>query len=295
MSDFHGEPTRILENQFVQLEILANSARIVRFSPAGGSNLFADLGKSAIASTFGNFLLRGGHRLWHAPEAMPRTYIPDNEGGLFKTISNGVRVDMPAEAWTHIAKSIEITLNPDQPQVTVRHELRNEGAWPVEFSAWALTMLKLGGIAIFPQPEGDVDEAGLLPNRQLSLWPYSKLEDPRLILRDDYLIARPTPDLPPFKFGYFNPAGWMGYWLGGTLFIKRFEVFSGSGYPDHGCNTECYFNQKFIELESLSPLRSIKPSETLVHVELWEIYDRLKVPFLPEPIQALIGKMAQPL
>ncbi len=150
--------------------------------------------------------------------------------------------------------------------------------------------MRIGGIAIFPQPEGDVDEAGLLPNRQLSFWPYSRLEDPRLVLRDDYLIAHPTPDLSPFKFGYFNPHGWMGYWLDGTLFIKRFEVFPGSQYPDHGCNTECYFNQKFIELESLSPLCSIKPSETLVHVELWEIYDRVNVPFIPEQIQALIGK-----
>jgi hypothetical protein len=293
MSDFHGEPTHLLENQYVQLEILANSARIVRFSPKGGSNLFADLGKSTIETTFGNFFLRGGHRLWHAPEAMPRTYIPDNEGGLLKTIANGVRVDMSAEAWTHIAKSIEITLNPDQPQITVRHELRNDGAWPIELSAWAITMLKLGGAAIFPQPEGNVDQAGLLPNRRLILWPYSKLEDPRLILRDDYLIARPTPDLPPFKFGYLNPAGWMGYWLDGTLFIKRFNVTPDSQYPDHGCNTECYFNQKFIELESLGPLHVIKPSETLVHVELWEIYDQLDVPFIPMEIQALIEEMAQ--
>ena len=35
MSDFHGEPIHILENQFVKLEYLAHSARIVRFSPKG--------------------------------------------------------------------------------------------------------------------------------------------------------------------------------------------------------------------------------------------------------------------
>jgi len=48
MSDFHGEPTRILENRFMQLEYLANSARIVRLSPKGKTNLFADLGLSPI-------------------------------------------------------------------------------------------------------------------------------------------------------------------------------------------------------------------------------------------------------
>jgi hypothetical protein len=223
---------------------------------------------------------------------MPRTYIPDNEGGVFQLIPGGARVDMSAEPWTHIAKSIEIKLDPDKPQLTIRHELRNEGAWPVEFSAWGLTMMKLDGVALFPQPHGNIDEAGLLPNRQLSLWPYSRTDDPRLTLRDDYLIVHPTPNFPPFKFGYFNPHGWMGYWLDGTLFIKRFEVFPDSGYPDGNCNTECYFNQKFIELESLSPLRVIQPSKSVVHVELWEIYDRLDVPFIPEEIQALIRSLA---
>ena len=248
MSDFHTEPTQILENRFMQLEILMNSARIVRFSPKGKTNLFADVGNSAIETPYGNFLIRGGHRLWHAPEAMPRTYIPDNEGAHFKAIPGGARLDMPAEPWTQIAKSIEITLNPNQPQITVRHELRNEGAWPIEFAAWGITMMRLGGVALLPQPEGYVDEAGLLPNRQLSLWPYARIEDPRLTLRDDYLIVHPTPGRPPFKFGYFNPYGWMGYWLDGTLFVKRFDVFPDDPSPDHNCNTECYFNQKFIEL-----------------------------------------------
>jgi len=293
MSDFHGEPTYILENQFVQLEILVNSARIVRFSPTGKTNLFADVGNAAIETPHGNFFLRGGHRLWHAPEAMPRTYIPDNAGALFKAIPGGARIDMPAEAWTQVAKSIEVTLNPDQPQITVRHEIRNEGAWPVEFSVWALTMLKLGGVAVFPQPHGNGDESGLLPNRRLSLWPYTKIEDPRLTLRDDFLIAHPTPDLPPFKFGYFNSDGWMGYWIDNTLFIKRMDVVSDVPYPDNGCNTECYFNQKFIELESLGPLHLIQPSKSLVHIELWEIYDRLDVPFIPEEIQSLMENLAE--
>src|SRR5262245_20107392 len=113
MPDFHGEPTRVVENQFLQLEYLANSARIVRFSSKDKSNIFADLGLSPITTAYGNFYFRGGHRLWHSPEAMPRTYIPDNNGAIIGELPNGVRIEMPAESWTHIAKSIEIELNPD--------------------------------------------------------------------------------------------------------------------------------------------------------------------------------------
>jgi hypothetical protein len=288
MPNFHSEPTRVLENQFVQLEYLANSARIVRFSLHGKPNLFADLGLVPIETPYGNFYFRGGHRLWHSPEMMPRTYIPDNEGGLVSEISNGVRIEMPTEAWTQIAKSMEIQLNPDRPQVTLRHELRNDGAWTVQFSAWALTMFRLGGVGIFPQPIGNVDEAGLLSNRQLILWPYASIGDPRLTLRDDFVLVHATPGLPPFKFGYFNPHGWMAYWLDGVLFVKRFDAHMDVQYPDHGCNAESYCNDKFIELESLSWLQSLDPGHSIIHTELWDVHDSLEVSFIPKEIRKLI-------
>lgn len=291
MTDFHGESTGILENKFLQLEYLSKSLRIVRFSPKGKDNLFADLGSLSTETPYGKFYFRGGHRLWHSPEVMPRTYIPDNDGATISEIPNGVRIEMPAEAWTNISKSIEIQLNPDQPQVILRHELRNDGAWTVQFSIWALTMLKLGGVGIFPQPVGNVDEAGLLANRQLSIWPYTKMGDPRLTLRDDFILIHATAGLPPIKFGYLNPHGWQAYWIDGVLFVKRFEPQANAQYPDNGCNTESYCNNQFIELESLSPFETVSPGQTIAHTELWEIYESLDVPFIPENIKEILNSM----
>jgi hypothetical protein len=289
MSDFHGEPTHILENKFLQLEYLSNSLRIVRFSLKGKANLFAELGSLSTETPYGKFHFRGGHRLWHSPEAMPRTYIPDNEGAVITEIPNGVRIEMPTEPWTNIAKSIEIQMNPDQPQAILHHEMRNDGAWPVQFSAWPITMLKLGGVGIFPQPVGNVDEAGLLANRQLILWPYAQINDSRVTLRDDFILVHATSSLPPFKFGYFSPHGWQAYWVDGVLFVKRFEAQANAQYPDHGCNTESYFNDKFIELESLSPLETVSPGQTITHTELWEVYESLDVPFISQNIRDVIN------
>ncbi len=290
MGDFHGEPTRLLENQFVQLEYLANSARIVGLALKGKANFFADveMEKPPVQTRYGSFHFRGGHRLWHAPEAMPRTYIPDNGGAAVSEVPNGVRIDMPAEPWTHIAKSIEIELNPDQPQVILRHELRNDGAWAVEFASWALTMFRLGGVGIFPQPSGNVDEAGLLSNRQLVLWPYTPIGDPRLTLRDDVLLVHATPSLPPIKFGYFNSHGWMGYWLDGVLFVKHFDVRPDASYPDHGCNAESYCNNEFIELETLGPLTKLEPGESVLHAETWEVHTELLCDLIPPEVQKII-------
>jgi len=288
MGDFHGEATRVLENEFVQLEYLVNAPRIVRFAPVGKPNLFADLEKSPASTPYGDFYFRGGHRLWHSPEAMPRTYIPDNEGATIHAIENGVRIDQPVEPWTHIAKSIEIQLDPKQACVFIRHELRNEGAWAVEFAPWALTMLRLGGVGIFPQPVGNVDAAGLLANRQLTLWPYAQLDDPRVRLRDDFVLVHADPKLPPFKFGYFNRHGWMGYWLDGVFFVKRFDVSTGPTYPDGGCNVESYFNDQFIELETLGPLTKLESGESVFHTETWEVYTTLVSDLVPPEIQTII-------
>jgi hypothetical protein len=288
MTDFHGESTRTLENRYVRLECLVNSARIVRFSPKGKPNLFADLGHSATKTHFGNFYFRGGHTLWHAPESMPRTDMPDNEWAVVSDIPNGIRIEMPPESLTHIAKVIEIQLNPDQPQVILNHELRNEGAGKVELAPWAVTMFRLGGVGIFPQPVGNVDDAGLLPNRRLSLWPYTRINDPRLTLRDDFLLVYASPILPPIKLGYYDPQGWLGYWLDNVLFIKRFDALAGTQYPDQGCNAEIYCNDQFIELESLGPLEPIEPGQTVLHSEIWELHEGLDVPFIPGYIKQLV-------
>ncbi len=291
MGDFHGEPTRVLENQFIQLEYLVHSARIVRFSLKGKDNLFADLQKPSLQTPYGDFKFRGGHRIWHSPEAIPRTYMPDNEGAEINGIPNGVRISMPTEPWTNIAKAIEIELNPDQPQVILRHELRNDGAWAVEFAPWALTMLRLGGVGIFPQPTGNTDESGLLSNRHLELWPYTRLNDPRLTLRDDFILIRATTSLPAVKIGYLNTHGWMAYWLDGVLFVKRFNLQPGAAYPDHGCNAETYCNDEFIELETLGPLTKVEPGESVLHSETWEVYTELLSDLIPPEIQEIIVKL----
>jgi hypothetical protein len=290
MTKFNGQPTLILENKFIYLETLATAPRIVRLQPRGKANLFVHLPPDPMPTPYGDFFLHGGHRLWHAPEAMPRTYIPDNTGLKVSYFPNGLRLSQPTEPWTHIAKTIEIRLDPERPQLTIQHELRNDGAWAVELAPWALTMFRLGGTAIFPQPTGNVDPDGLLPNRQLAIWPYSQISDPRLTLRDDYILLHARPSLPPLKIGYFNPAGWQGYYLDGILFVKRFDPQPGAMFPDGGCNTESYCNHQFIELESLGPLRPFQPGETITHTEIWELYDSLDQPFLSDDIQAALAQ-----
>ena len=276
----------ILKNKFLQIEYLTNSLRITGLTPAGKPNMLADLSDlPPIPTLYGDFHFRGGHRLWHAPEAMPRTYIPDTAELTITDIPEGVLLESQTEPGTGIRKRMEIRLAVDKPSVILTHTLINDGMWAVELAPWAITQFRLGGMVILPMPVGTVDPAGLLPNRQISLWPYAHINDPRLKLDDEFVLFKAEAALPPFKIGYFNPHGWMAYWLDGVLFRKTFEAQTTSTYPDHNCNAEMYCNDQFVELESLGALSVLKPGEFSVHMETWDLFDSLDQPFLPAGIE----------
>ena len=273
----------VLKNDYLEIEYLTDYLRIIGLVPTGNSNMLAVLNNlPAIPTPFGDFQFRGGHRLWHAPEAMPRTYIPDLPVTVTE-IRDGILLESQSEPGTGIRKQIEIHLSPDQPSVTLTHILINDGMWSVELAPWAITQFRLGGTVILRMPVGSADSAGLLHNRQFSLWPYAHIDDPRLKLGDEFILFDADALLPPFKIGYFNTFSWMGYWLDGILFRKTFEAHKNSAYPDNNCNAEMYCNDQFVELESLGPLTRLDPGALVQHVESWEVLKEIE--FLPDDIQ----------
>jgi hypothetical protein len=275
---------RSLKNDFFEIEYLTQSLRISGFTPKGKLNIFADLSRQPPISTpHGDFYFHGGHRLWHAPEAMPRTYAPDTGALKITDLPNGVLLETRTEPGTGIRKRIEIQVSTDTPSVMLTHTLFNDGPWAVELAPWTITQFRLGGTAILPMPVGNVDAAGLLPNRNMSFWPYAQINDPRLQLRDDFILFHAFAALPPFKIGYFNPHGWLAYYMEGVLFKKNFQAQNDAAYPDNNSNAELYCNESFVELESLGPLTTLEPGAFTHHVETWEVIEGLAS--LPSHIQ----------
>lgn len=277
-----------LKNNFFELEYLTHSLRISGITPHGKTNLLADLShQPPVPTPYGDFYFRGGHRLWHAPEAMPRTYVPDTGEIKITNIPNGVVLETETEPGANIRKRIEIKLAVDTPSLTLTHTLFNDGLWTLELAPWAITQFRLGGIAILPMPTEKVDDAALLPNRQISFWTYTRLNDKRLSLRDEFSLFHAESSLPPFKMGYFNPHGWLAYYIDGVLFKKTFNASTLATYPDNNCNAELFCNDEFVELESLGPLTKLEPGASVQHQETWEILDANA---LPQDIQNIILK-----
>ena len=272
----------------IELDCLSKAGpRIIGLSYKGSRNLLAEVPQIATPTPFGDYHYIGGHRLWHAPESMPRSYIPDDEGVTLIELANGVLLDGKTEPATHIHKQIVIQINPQHPEVTVQHTLINEGLWEIELAPWAITMFRHGGVAILPMHH-PISQDNLLPNRHIALWSYTHINDSRLTLTDEFILVKPMAEHGPFKIGTFNQSGWIGYWIDEILFLKRFDVFPNRLHPDHNSNAEIYCDEHFIELESIAPLTKIKPGDSITHIETWELFDQLDQPFLPPNIIRII-------
>jgi hypothetical protein len=94
-----------------------------------------------------------------------------------------------------------------------------------------------------------------------------------------------------FKVGFPNLRGWLGYWLNGTLFVKRAKYEAQSDYFDFGSSSECYCNDQFLELETLAPISKIEPGACAAHVETWELFRDIACPRNEDDVLALVQKL----
>lgn len=288
--DFFGLPTGRIENGALEVEFLWEAGpRLVRLALQGaGENLLAEAPSLSWETPYGRYFPHGGHRLWLAPETAVRTSIPDDSGLKVEQLPDGVRLLQPTEAPTAIRKAIDVRLTPGQPRLTLAHSLANEGSAAIELAPWAITMLRHGGVAVVPQPNEPVDADGLQPNRCWVLWPRSRWDDPRLRFTERFCFVESRPLGTPGKFGTFNRQGWLGYLRGDVLFIKRFEPQPESLHTDLGCNAEVYVCDEYLELESLGPLCTLAPGESVVHTETWELYRTGDPASVPAPYNAAL-------
>jgi hypothetical protein len=260
------------------IELRSGKFRIVVTTEVGPRIIGAFVGKGAnmvcvvpemAGKRGGNeWKIYGGHRLWHAPEAKPRSYAPDNSAVDVKSTGDGLTFTAGTEKETGIYKSIAIKPL-GKEKFRIRHTLRNDNPWDVELAAWALTVMDAGGVAVIPMPEGD--RKALLPNRHLSIWPYTNLSDGRLTFGEKYVLLRQKKGFKnPSKIGLNCEDGWMAYVNRGSALIKRFKHTPGEEYPDNGCSIETYTCDFMLEIETLSPLYLLAPGGEIVHDEEWE-------------------------
>ncbi|RJQ50499.1 MAG: hypothetical protein C4526_11955 [Nitrospiraceae bacterium] len=250
--------------------------RIIRYGFLGQVNELCEVGTETGLTGGDEWRIYGGHRLWHSPEDKKRTYEPDNSPIKWNEIEDGVHTVQETGRTTGIKKEMLITLSPDSSAVTIIHRLTNKGQMPVELSAWSISAMAAGGKEVIPQSGRDT---GLLPNRVLSLWPYTRLTDPRICLGEQYIIIQQDAYIKhPLKIGTADENGWAAYFNHSHLFVKYYTHYINAGYPDLGVSYETYVNDFMLEMETLSPLTTLQPDSSVEHAEQWELFDNVPAP-----------------
>jgi hypothetical protein len=279
-----------------EVELIATSdvgPRVIRFGFVGGQNVFKEFTEQLGKSGEDKFQLRGGDRVWKAPEDPVATWAPDNVAVEISVIGNGLIARAPVEPLTHLRKEIEIRMAERGTDVTVVHRVSNESLFPLEYSAWALTMMAPGGVAISGFPPRGKHPANLEATNPLVMWAYTNLADKRWTFTKKYLALRQDPNSSDAqKLGMFNPHTWGAYVLNGEVFIKQAAGDAHASYPDFGCSFETFTNNEFLEMETLSPLKKVAPGETVEQTEHWSLHKNVR---LKELTDAAIDAEISPL
>lgn len=250
--------------------------RIIRYGFPCRENVMCEV-ESTLGLTGGDeWRIYGGHRLWHSPESKTRTYEPDNKPVAWEETPEGIKTMQDAEVLSKIKKEMEISLGPGSSRVRIIHRLINKGVWPLDLSVWSISAMAAGGKEIIPQSR---QETGLLPDRVISLWPYTSLGDSRVRWGDKYIVLKHDQAIKhAFKIGIPNNEGWAAYFNHDQLFIKYCKHKMNAPYPDFGVSYETYANDFMLEMETLSPLTMLKPDDCIEHMEEWELLDRIPMP-----------------
>ncbi len=258
-----------LSNSHVELIVTLDvGPRIISYKAPNSHNVFKNYPAQMGGGGEAGWMIRGGHRLWVAPEG-DVSYALDNSAVTHEFLPNGIRLENAPVAPWGVRKVLTVTLAENSSEVTVHHRVVNESGRPLEIAAWGMSVMAPGGLEMIPLPELGEHPRDLLPNRLLVPWAYTDMTDPRWRFGSQFITLRQTHDGGPTKLGLAHKEKWVAYLNGETLFVKAFEYIEGASYPDFGCNFETFSNEEMLEIETLSPLRTLQTGEAVEHTEKW--------------------------
>jgi hypothetical protein len=274
---YRGADALSLATRALELVVTTSvGPRVVSLQSGRSGNLFLELPSDD--PRLHGYQLRGGHRLWRAPEDPVASYQPDDDPLDVRLLPAGVRLVQPIEKKTGLQKTMRIEL-PAERTVRVTHTLTNRGRRAIECAPWPITMLRKGGYGVLPlPPKRGQSGANLLPNFSLVTWAYTDLSLPVWDFHRDFIGVDVSRGKTAQKLGITNFPGWAAYWTPGAVFVKFTPVTPDCSRPDGGCRFETYTKGNMIELETLGRLRRLAPGGSESHTEYWTVFERMRKP-----------------
>ena len=104
----------------------------------------------------------------------------------------------------------------------------------------------------------------VLPTGAIAYWLYTNISDSRFSLSDKYILLKQDSKITQsFKIGLPIEDGWAAYINDGHMFVKEYEHKTGERYPDYCSSYETYTNDRYMEMETLSPMKVLNQGKVL--------------------------------
>ncbi|MCA1664988.1 MAG: hypothetical protein LC659_12075, partial [Myxococcales bacterium] len=216
------------------------------------------------------------HRLWvtrpGADEA-EETYAADNAPCRVDAGDGEIAAAAPVDA-SGIEKTLRVRVVGDG-ELVVEHVLRNCGDMLWSGGAWALSCTRPRRGDSYGIPLGSDDEwdaFSVVVPRRWGGGHTSLVADKQLDWHEHALVVRPTGR--ECKRMLQAPRGMVGMTSSRerVAFVKRASWDEAGDYP-LGTNIAFYVGPRsfMVEMETMSPLRQLKPGASLGHVERWQL------------------------
>ncbi len=275
----YGKCLRLDNGKIEAMFTLDVGPRLIKFNCSGKENmLFNDIERCVdVSSLFGEGVkwhTYGGHRMWVSPEEMPKTYYPDCEPVNYDIKEEDGKVTVtltpPPQRINDLQHKWIVTISDNEDTLTLDHYLTNVGKETVKKGIWGITVTDKNGIAVLRQPER---KTALLPDRHVVFWPYTRMNDERILLGEKFIALQqdPADTQVPAKIGYTNMEGKLYCFnYGQAMSISYTPDYENGEYPDFNVSTEVYTNKAILEIETLGHIGNILPGQTVSHRETWQ-------------------------
>ncbi len=242
--------------------------RIVDVLKGNSPSVFARLDPAVSIPRRGGrpYIFHGGHRLWAAPEEPSVSYAPDGHECQIVASDGAVTIKAPRDS-AGLVKTLEIRRRNELLQIA--HYLKNTNESPLRLAGWGISQFRLGGWAMLPSG-GRKHSSGLQADRTISVWPYTELSDPRISWARSGVEIKASAG-PRLKLGAGPDPRRLGYLIDGFLFTKTIESAGDMSYVDKGAVGQVFVDDSFCELESVGPLTTVLPGESITTTEAWDI------------------------
>ncbi len=242
--------------------------RVVDVMKGNSPSVFAKLDPNVSIQRDGGrpYVLHGGHRLWAAPEEPAVSYAPDGHECQIVASGGAVTIKAPPDS-AGLVKTLEIQGSNQLLQIT--HHLENTNGSPMRLACWGISQFRLGGWAMLPSG-GRKYADGLQADRTISVWPYTDLSDLRISWVSGGVEIKASAG-PRLKLGAGPDPRRLGYFIDGFLFTKTIEPADDMSHVDKGAVGQVFVDDSFCELESVGPLTTVLPGESITTTEIWDI------------------------